>query len=226
MTRKAGLYQYGEDFIYRGEDVNNYIEYAGKVWRIMRINSDGSLRLIQDVSKTKAKWDDRYNLETDKKNGINDFEKSRIKEELATLWEDEEFIPDDLKKWVIAKNVCVDKKDSIDYNNVYSIACTNYSEEQYKLSLLQLEEYFIASIDENCNSITSDSCINYNYLASGRYWTITPYAKDSSRIYTTGGSTSTSEASRSYTLRIVLTLSEHVLYSEGNGTLENPYKIK
>ena len=226
VTRKDGLYQYGEELIYRGENVNNYIEFGGQIWRILRINADGTIRIIQNKSNIKTQWDDRYNLDTDQYNGINDFEKSRIKDELLNLEKDYEFLEKDYQKWIAAKNVCTDKKNSIDVNNIYSIACSSYSEEQYKFSLLQLEEYFIASIDDNCISIESDSCTNYNYLANGRYWTITPSSVNSSRVYTTGGSTSASEASRDYTLRVVTNLSKYVLYSKGDGTIDNPYKIK
>lgn len=226
VTRKDGLYQYGEELIYRGENVNNYIEFGGQIWRILRINADGTIRVIQNKSSLKAQWDDRYNIDTDQYNGINDFEKSRIRDELLKLEEDSEFLEKDSQRWIVAKNVCIDKKNDINLNNVYSVACTNYSEEKYKFSLLQLEEYFIASIDDHCTSIDSDSCTNYNYLASGRYWTITPSSLNSSRVYTTGGSTSASEASRDYTVRVVTNLSRHVLYSKGDGTADNPYKIK
>ncbi len=37
---------YGSTYYFRGDTKNNYITFAGKTWRIMRINGDGSLRLI------------------------------------------------------------------------------------------------------------------------------------------------------------------------------------
>ena len=36
------------EYFYRGNISNNYIKFAGKLWRILRINDDGSLRLILD----------------------------------------------------------------------------------------------------------------------------------------------------------------------------------
>ena len=35
-------------YFYRGNVTNNYFSFAGKTWRILRINSDGSIRLILD----------------------------------------------------------------------------------------------------------------------------------------------------------------------------------
>ena len=226
VTEKEGLYQYGEEFVYRGENVNNYIEFSGKIWRILRINADGTLRIMLDSTKTKVKWDNRYNTSTNEYNGINDFEKSRIKDSLNDLLKDAEFITTENQKWLVSKNVCVDKKDSVNLNKIYSIECDKYSEEKYKLSLLQIEEYFIASVDNNCNSVKNNACTNYNYLANNRYWTITPSLKDSSRVYVVGTSVTSAEAEREYKILPVANLSKHVLYSTGDGTKENPYKFK
>ena len=88
-----------------------------------------------------------------------------------------------------------------------------------------MEEYFTASLDNNCNSLRSESCTNYNYLASGKYWTITPSNKDTSSVYATGTSTKEYKAYRAYNVRLVTNISKHVLYASGDGTKENPYKI-
>jgi len=39
---------YGTSYYYRGAVENNYVKFAGKFWRIIRINGDGSLRMIYD----------------------------------------------------------------------------------------------------------------------------------------------------------------------------------
>ena len=45
-----GLYQMEDDdgisYYYRGSVTNNYVRYAGAYWRIIRINGDGSIRLL------------------------------------------------------------------------------------------------------------------------------------------------------------------------------------
>lgn len=47
-----GIYQayddYGKSYYYRGNVENNYINFAGYTWRIVRINGDGTVRLILD----------------------------------------------------------------------------------------------------------------------------------------------------------------------------------
>ena len=47
-----GVYEmeddYGTSYYYRGAVENNYVKFAGFYWRIIRINGDGSLRIIYD----------------------------------------------------------------------------------------------------------------------------------------------------------------------------------
>ncbi len=51
-TEEKGLFQdsddYGITYFYRGASTNNYVNFAGFLWRIVRINGDGSIRIIKD----------------------------------------------------------------------------------------------------------------------------------------------------------------------------------
>ncbi len=43
---------YGTSYYYRGNVIDNYVSFANKTWRIVRINGDGSIRLVlDDVAK-------------------------------------------------------------------------------------------------------------------------------------------------------------------------------
>ena len=44
----SGLYKYSQIYVYRGTDVNNYVQFAGKLWRIISIDSNGNTKLITD----------------------------------------------------------------------------------------------------------------------------------------------------------------------------------
>ena len=39
---------YGDSYYYRGNVINNYVKFADKYWRIVRINGDGTVRVIYD----------------------------------------------------------------------------------------------------------------------------------------------------------------------------------
>ncbi len=51
-TTDEGVFEmeddYGMSYYYRGAVTNNYVKFAGFYWRIIRINGDGSLRIIYD----------------------------------------------------------------------------------------------------------------------------------------------------------------------------------
>ena len=65
----SGLYKseddQGESYYFRGAVENNYIKFADMVWRIVRINGDGSIRLIlKDKIDNNSKFND-YTVQND-----------------------------------------------------------------------------------------------------------------------------------------------------------------
>ena len=55
---EAGIWEtqddYGTTYYFRGNVTNNYVKFAGYYWRIVRINGDGSIRLIYDGTSAHA----------------------------------------------------------------------------------------------------------------------------------------------------------------------------
>ena len=51
-TTDEGIFEmeddYGTSYYYRGAVTNNYVKFAGFYWRIIRVNGDGSLRIMYD----------------------------------------------------------------------------------------------------------------------------------------------------------------------------------
>ena len=45
---------YGTSYYYRGNVTNNYVKFAGFYWRILRVNGDGSIRIIYDGTSAHA----------------------------------------------------------------------------------------------------------------------------------------------------------------------------
>ena len=48
-------------YYFRGAVENNYVSFANNIWRIVRINEDGSIRLIKQDSVGYSKFNDNYN---------------------------------------------------------------------------------------------------------------------------------------------------------------------
>ncbi len=57
-TTDEGVFEmeddYGTSYYYRGAVTNNYVKFAGYYWRIIRVNGDGSLRIIYDGTQAYA----------------------------------------------------------------------------------------------------------------------------------------------------------------------------
>lgn len=71
-----GLYatedNYGTSYYYRGAVDNNYVSYAGYIWKILRINGDGSIRLIYNGTSTNATGFDTGIVQSSYSNVISD----------------------------------------------------------------------------------------------------------------------------------------------------------
>ena len=82
VTSGYGLYSMNGSYIYRGENVNNYVQLGKQVWRIVKITSDENVVLIHDkgVLYNPQPWDDRYNETSSYASGFNNYGSSRIKE--------------------------------------------------------------------------------------------------------------------------------------------------
>lgn len=227
VTAGEGLYEIEGNLVFRGEKLNNYVRFADKDWRIVRINNDGTIRLIEIMREDPYVWDDRYNSEIQSTNGINDYKVSRMKDVLDKLYNSEKEFSKEDKTYLTKQNVCIGKRNENDTNLSNGIECSETLDDQY-LSLIQINEYALASIDKNCTTVMKKECSNYNYLATFErgYWTITGTADRSDRIYKINKNVSTNVAASANTIRLVVNLSSNTLYESGNGSKENPYIIK
>ena len=63
---------YGDSYYYRGNVINNYVLFAGKYWRIIRFNGDGTVRVIYDGTSAHANGESS----TDRQIGTSDFNSS------------------------------------------------------------------------------------------------------------------------------------------------------
>lgn len=221
-----GLYYLNNEYIFRGEYLNNYVKFAGQNWRIIKIDSDGNIKLLQDETKERNNWDNRYNVDYKSGVGINNYELSRVNKRLTEIYD--ELFDENTKKYIATKNLCVGKRYIGDTTKDGLTECSDILENQ-KIGLLQINEFLIASIDSNCQKVRDGACQNYNYLAKYKenWWTITADASNTSKIYeVVGGSTNVTNASIVKIIRPTIYLNSDVIYVSGDGSQENPYIFK
>lgn len=228
VTSDDGLYQIGENLVFRGEIVNNYVQFSGKLWRIIRINSDGTLRLIQDNIDYTAVWDDRYNVNREDSTGYNDFLISRLKDGLEKIYNDESLFNDSAKSKIVLKDICIGKRYVDETDNSGNVECSNVVPNK-PIGLMQVNEYMVASLDSTCVHSYDHQCANYNYLSSytKTTWTLTADASNTHKAYKFyGNSFDVSTASSETGIRLVIYLSDNLPYVSGTGTVDNPYIVK
>jgi len=229
VTSGNGLHKVGDSYYFRGDNVDNYLIFDGILWRITKINNDNSIRLIEDGSREPIVWDDRYNETTTSTTGVNDFYynslKSSVLESLHELYEKETVLSNDAKGYIKETKLCIGKRSIEETINDGSIECSNRLDNQY-LGLLQLNEYFLASLDTNCVSVNSKSCRNYNYLSefNTSYWTLTAVQENSDQVYKINTTVSETSASNVGMARLVINISENTNVT-GTGTEEDPYVV-
>ena len=230
----VGLHKVGEELIYKGEINNNFVKINGndKLFRIIKVNADGSFRLIEVKGLDNEVWDDRYNPTRSDSTGINDYMandlNSRIKDRLASYYNDSSVWTDDIKAYVLTQKLCIGKRSESDTTKDGSTECSVLLDNQ-KLGLLNVYEFLQTSLDENCNSTEAVACQNYNWLADNsfkRLWTITGDADNTHKVYWKSSSISKTNASASKIIYSVINIPKTVIATKGNGTEGDPYIIK
>jgi len=227
-----GLYAMNNSYVYRGEIVNNYISLDESLWRIVKINSDGTILLIlSNPLSTNNNWDNRYNIDRGFSSGINDYSKSRMKDRLEKYYngksEDNIILSNDDKLKLTTFNVCIGKRSKSDTSRDGSVECSQVLENQ-KISLLPVYDYMNATVDTNCIKTTSASCQNYNYLKGDfDWWLLNGSSENSYSVYNVdSGVVSMTQASQYSGIRPVIQLKNDVLYVSGNGSIDSPYTIR
>lgn len=228
-----GLYKINNEYVYRGEKVNNYVQLDNSLWRIVKITSENSIVLINEKGySTNAPWDDRYNENAKFNAGINNYSTSRLREKIEEIYNDSStdkaLLSTNDKSKLVSFSVCIGKRTTNETKNDGSIECAKKISNQ-NMGVLTAADYINASIDSNCTSIDSKSCQNYNYLNNNtKWWLITSKANTSYTAYIVDSNGTIKEQSTSnYAyIRPVVYLNSNVVASNGDGTKENPYILK
>lgn len=224
-----GLYKIGNEYVFRGENPNNYVKFAGKLWRIVKIDAANQVELILSEKGEKTAWDDRYNVDREMNDGINDYRVSRIRDFLKNYYNSDVFSSADRLK-IADHDLCIGKRGLSTVSNNGSVECVDVLAKE-AIGLLPIYDYMRASLDVNCVSAETGACQNYNYLTSGmefNWWTMTGDSTTTSKVYRirNTGEISLSKAATSGYVRPVIYFVNTTMYGSGSGTMDDPYVIR
>ena len=222
-----GLYKYSDEYVFRGEYPNNYVKFDDKEWRIIKINSDGSIKLIYTDKKVeKTLWDDRYNSSREGYVGINDFRVSRILDYLKDAYENDVFVSKKNKNLLVKHDWCIGKISQTDAAIANINVCDDVYDDLY-IGLVRVDEVLLPSIADNCVNLYDIECTNYNYFFNINVgWTLNTSSDKSYVVFSSnGGAISYKNASVDSNIRPVININSNILYKSGDGTQSNPYVI-
>ena len=207
----GSTYDDGYDTFITGEDPNNYVWYSGKLWRAVSVNNeDNTTKLVTQWNISGISFDDNSSTFEGSymEEWLND---TSVDGFLGNLREPEKFIVMDAK-W----------NATLDTTDLESI--TRPSDDgtivEDAVGLLNIYEY-----QESFREASSGT----GYLNNGlTWWTITPYTSTQHirLIYKDGSETMPTTVTFSMGIRPAINLKSSVKVVDGNGTIDNPYRLE
>ncbi len=197
-----GLYKINKEYVFKGQELSNYVMYSNRLFRIVKINEDNSVVLVADSNQTIMPWGDVANYnESNIYFWLNEKENVEYSGNFyKTLNDPQKYLK--LTNW--CEGVVKDNKiDCVDDNKDY-------------VSLLTIEEYV-------------DSLGTQGYLNDGNYTWLLGVGVDESHnnLYLSKtGSILSSGIGEGYGIKPVITLKNNVDVLSGNGSKDNPYIIE
>jgi len=145
-----GLYMSGGEYIYKGDNVNNYIVFSNLMWRIIKTNNDGTIDLVLDDYINTLNWNNQYNKYVD--SDINKYLNEYFIKYLDT-------------KYLEKTPICID-----DVNDIKKFSCENKNEDYY-VRLLSVNEFLNSKTDTTY--ISNDKSVLWlSTVSSEKVWQI------------------------------------------------------
>ena len=225
----SGLYKVGDEYIFKGNKVNNYLSFYGTIYRIIKIDANDNLKLIKEKAQDMSfNWDNKYNINKNAYTGINNYKDSVIIDRLLYDYKNDKTMNDDTRGKMLPHSVCIGKRSINDLNLGVTKECSDVLDNQL-ISLPSITDFTQASYDANCKKLGDMSCTNYNYFANfmDYSWTVDTVSEDDSVAYLINSiGVELEEASTYQRYHWVIYIDSEELYMSGSGTEKDPYIIK
>ena len=232
VTSGDGLYKDAyEDgrYFYKGKNVKNYVTFNNETagWRIISINSDGTIKIMRNTSIGNQFWDSYSSNNWNRPATLNTYLNGDYYNSLTNIAQSQ----------IVSKDFSIGAVAETDTNLANTINNENSKKWNGKIALPTVSEYIRSnSNQESCGTIQktylSTSCSNTSWMSNNtEWWTLTPYSTEPAMydgVYavTTQGAlnnypfVSTSE----FGIYPVVYLSSNIKLF-GSGTQSDPYTL-
>ena len=222
-----GVYTINDELVYKGSDVKNYVSFNNQLWRIVKVDNDGDIKLVlAKYTEDSYPWDEAYNSEAEYNSGITtDYLHTDIRKTLNNYYKSN--FDKDNKAKIVSKNLCVGKYNENDDFSVQK-ECSIIKENE-KIGLLTATDYQNASLDTKCSKLLSQECSNYNYLSDKENistWLLNIFSENTYEAFYLNNIVYKTTASNYSNINPVIYITSKSIISNGKGTINSPFIVK
>ncbi len=232
---------YGTSYYFRGATEDNYVSFNNMLWRIVRIDGNGNVKMMFYNSDINATVYQSRGVGISAFNGGANYSKGYVKDFLNTWYETNMIDADD---YLVKGTYCVDMEKSRPNSNTYygahirlddnktpSLLCDTsiegIDEYKYDSALISADEVAFAG------GVYSTPNTSYYLYADQYYWTLSSSYHNYGFITAADLSFYVRDDGRIYSLKVgngtaifpTVLLKSSSQYLSGDGTRSNPYTI-
>ncbi len=198
--KENGFHQLEDGYLFVGQVENNYVLFSNRLFRILRINENHSMKLVTEDNQTILTLGD-----------VDTYEGSNLE-----IWlNKEEQIEQSgvfYRSLTDAYNNLVETKYCEGTLENNQVTCAGKKKKAY-VTLLSVDDYLEAHG-------------NNSFLNNGKYTWLLGKQEDAFLYLSEDGKIGKSSLDEGYGVRAVITLDARMRYVSGDGTKENPYRVQ
>ena len=243
-----GLHQDNDGYYFKGNVTNNYVLFDNKLFRVMRVNNDDTVKMISENFVASFMWGENSNYEksniqnwlnkTELEHSgvyydtINDAKKILVKTsyeeeilkdgKIISLEEYNKEIEEEQKK---LKEATEEKTTETEEKKEEKKSSKKESKKEDKeASKEEVKKDYVTILSVKDYTIANGKS---SYLNNGKLFYILGKNEDKENLYVEeDGSIQSTDSLSGYGIRPVITLKKNTEVSSGTGTKEDPYVIK
>ena len=242
-------------YVYKGTNPNNYIKLGGEMWRIVAIESDGTIKLVKDSFIGKRTFDQAGarntgycalgNASTEGCNAwfqTNNFVNGNYNGEVSANAQLNTYLNGEyynslnstVKNYIVAYDWGVGSVTSNNTNLSDEITSENSVTWNGNVALISHSDYMRANSNisscgndkDNYDNYQTCRTTNWLYVSSSYYWTLTPYGNSSHYLWVICGAGTLSSYSAGSSYDVRPSI--HItpeIDLTGSGTEDDPYTV-
>ena len=246
-----GLHQDNDGYYFKGNVTNNYVVFQNRLFRIVRVNNDNTVKLVSEDFAASFMWGDNYNYKdsnvqvwlnkTDKERSgvyydtIVNLKKKLVKTEysedilkdgkIITLEELNKEKEEEKKKLEEEKKKEEEtKEEDKKTTKKESTKKTTKKEEKEEETEVKKEKDYVTILTVKDYTLANGKS---SYLNNGKMFYLLGLNEDNENLYVEeDGSIQSTDSYSGYGIRPVITLKKNTEVVGGNGTKEDPYVVK